>query len=276
MSIVFTNPYVSFPTPEPPPPPPLDLVPGAAAAFDMRKVRTAYTGACMRVLRSSDNAEQDINFNTAGLIDTASLLSFVGASNGLVKIWYDQSGNSRNLVQNTISAMPIIVSSGVLQTRGGIAALTGLGVTRGMTLSSSVGVNITTHVMCVQQNTNVDKFAFIRPGGYAFRWQLGSVANRAEMFSGTSNVISTAVTLPINAPSIAIARYNGASSYYRVNGVQSPTLNAGTSQILGAASIGTTLDAMSFYQAWVIYASALSSTDIDILQNNYNAYYGVY
>jgi len=55
----------------------LDTYTGAAVAYSLRKLRTAYTGAAIRVRRSSDNAEQDINF-VSGDLDTQSLLDFVG------------------------------------------------------------------------------------------------------------------------------------------------------------------------------------------------------
>jgi len=55
----------------------LDLYPNAAVAYSLRKLRTAYSGNAIRVRRSSDNAEQDINF-VGGDLDTQSLLDFVG------------------------------------------------------------------------------------------------------------------------------------------------------------------------------------------------------
>ena len=77
----------------------LDTYP-ATAAYSLRKLRTSYSGSCIRVRRSSDNAEQDIGF-VGNDLDTASLLSFVGANNGFVTTWYDQSGNSRDAVNAT-------------------------------------------------------------------------------------------------------------------------------------------------------------------------------
>ncbi len=94
----------------------LDTYPGAAVAFSLRKLRTAYTGSCIRVRRSSDNTETDIGF-VAGVLDTASLLTFVGAGNGFIKTWYDQSTNSNNAVQNTAALQIRIVTSGVLVTK---------------------------------------------------------------------------------------------------------------------------------------------------------------
>lgn len=94
----------------------LDTYP-AAAAYSLRKLRTAYTGAAIRVRRSSDNAEQDIGF-IGNDLDTASLLSFVGAGNGFVSTWYDQSGNIANITRGVLSQQPLIVSSGVVVTKG--------------------------------------------------------------------------------------------------------------------------------------------------------------
>ena len=79
----------------------------------MRKLRTAYTGNAIRVRRSNDNAEQDIPFNGNDL-DTASLLSFVGANNGFVTTWYDQSTNANNSTQATATNQAQIVSGGSL------------------------------------------------------------------------------------------------------------------------------------------------------------------
>jgi hypothetical protein len=91
----------------------LDLYPNAATAYSVRKLRTAYTGNCIRVRRSSDNAEQNIGFVNNDL-DTTSLLSFVGANNGFVTTWYDQSGNGFNVRQTTAANQPRIVNAGVL------------------------------------------------------------------------------------------------------------------------------------------------------------------
>ena len=68
----------------------------------------------MEVRRSSDNALQDIGFDANGDLDTASLLSFVGAGDGFVRTWYDQSGNVNNFQQTTTSNQPQIVASGVV------------------------------------------------------------------------------------------------------------------------------------------------------------------
>jgi hypothetical protein len=89
----------------------LDTYSGAAAAYSLRKLRTAYTGDAIRVRRASDNTEQNIGFVNNEL-DTASLTSFCSGTDGFVTTWYDQSGNGRDATQTTAANQPQIVSSG--------------------------------------------------------------------------------------------------------------------------------------------------------------------
>lgn len=108
----------------------LDTYPNAAAAYSVRKLRTAYTGNCLRVRRSSDNAETDIGFN-GNDVDTAAITTFVGANNGFVTSWYDQSGNANNLVQTTAVNQMQIVSSGTILSLNGKPALNNSSGVRG-------------------------------------------------------------------------------------------------------------------------------------------------
>jgi hypothetical protein len=96
----------------------LDVYPGAAFAHSVRQLRTAYSGNCMRILRTNDNAEQDIGF-VNGYIDTASISSFVGANTALVTIWYDQSGNGVNFTPKGVTAGFYAVNAGTLYSQNG-------------------------------------------------------------------------------------------------------------------------------------------------------------
>ena len=89
----------------------IDSYPNAAVAYSLRLLRSAYTGSAIRVRRSNDNTEQDIGF-ISGDLNSSALLSFVGANNGFVTTWYDQSGNGYNATQTTAANQPQIVSSG--------------------------------------------------------------------------------------------------------------------------------------------------------------------
>ena len=96
----------------------LDLIPVVAtSACSLRRLSRSWTGAAIRVRRSSDNAEIDIGFIGEGL-DVVTLLAFVGTGDGLVVIWYDQV-NNRHATQATPANQPRIVSAGVIETENG-------------------------------------------------------------------------------------------------------------------------------------------------------------
>lgn len=98
----------------------LDTYTGAAAAYSLRKLRTAYTGSAIRVRRSNDNAETDIGFNVFGELDTVSLAAHCGSNDGFVKTWYDQSGNANDATQTTAANQPKIYdgTTGVVTDNG--------------------------------------------------------------------------------------------------------------------------------------------------------------
>jgi hypothetical protein len=87
----------------------LDLYPGAAAAYSFRKLRSSYTGNCIRVRRNFDLAELDIGF-VNNVLDTTTLLAFAGLIETKILRFYDQSGNGNNAIGSF--SLPIIVSTG--------------------------------------------------------------------------------------------------------------------------------------------------------------------
>ncbi len=92
-------------------------------AYGLRKLRGAYSGPAIRVRRSSDNAEVNIGFDGSGNLDTAALASHVGAGQGFVVTWHDQSGNGQDMTQATAANQPeITASSGALHTLPGGSA----------------------------------------------------------------------------------------------------------------------------------------------------------
>ena len=115
----------------------LDLYPSAAAAYSLRKLRTAYTGSAIRVRASTSGAEGDVSFDVNSTISASSTVTVtaVGTSglsigqqvtfstfwnaggsnqNVFVTTWYDQSGNARDATQTTQANQPQIVSSGTV------------------------------------------------------------------------------------------------------------------------------------------------------------------
>ena len=89
-----------------------------AAAYSVRKLRNAYSGSAFRVRRDSDNSEQDIGFDSNGNLDESALTAFVGANNGYIVKWYDQTTNGNNATQTAASRQLRVVSSGTIDKLG--------------------------------------------------------------------------------------------------------------------------------------------------------------
>jgi hypothetical protein len=121
-------------------PPVLDLYPTSVHhAYSLRKVRTAYTGFCLRVRRTSGTStEVNVGFNSNGTITLNSPITYASGTvttattlgqfaaiagygtpdagvtanqNIFVVTWYDQSGNNKNPTQATAGNQPRLVSS---------------------------------------------------------------------------------------------------------------------------------------------------------------------
>tara|TARA_Y100000004_G_scaffold25746_1_gene26030 strand:- start:22 stop:888 length:867 start_codon:yes stop_codon:yes gene_type:complete len=89
----------------------------ATNAYSLRDIGATSLGIdVIRVRRDNDNSEQDFS---ASEVSDGTLEAFVGSgNNGFVRTWYDQSGNSNNLVMGTTGDQPKIVSSGSLLADG--------------------------------------------------------------------------------------------------------------------------------------------------------------
>lgn len=70
----------------------------STVCFDLKKLRAAYAGSCLRVRRASDNLEANIGFGADGNFDWAGAAAFAGGSALTVVKVYDQSGGGRDFV----------------------------------------------------------------------------------------------------------------------------------------------------------------------------------
>lgn len=140
----------------------LDTYTGAGAGYSIRRLNSAYTGYCMKVVRSTDSVEQDIGFDASGDFDAAALATFIGSNTGYVGKWYDQSGNGFDATAHNygvnLTTHPEIRISGTDQTLNSVIAIkisgtrrfawtnTGLDLDLMMTFSPKA-----TMMMCVGQ-----------------------------------------------------------------------------------------------------------------------------
>lgn len=93
----------------------LDVYTSAAVAYGFTKLRTAYSGYCIKIRRASDNTTQDIGFSGYDL-DTSAINTFCSGTTGYIHTVYDQSGNGNNWTQTTAASQPLIYSGGAVRT----------------------------------------------------------------------------------------------------------------------------------------------------------------
>ena len=124
----------------------LDNTTPAAVAYSLRKLSTSYVGNAIQVRRSNDDVAQDIGFDGNGDLDTSALLAFVGLNDAYVSIWYDQSGNGRNLIKTDNNLQPKIVFNGAFKYIGTRLAIDFSG-NKGLVYSGTLSVASITSVI---------------------------------------------------------------------------------------------------------------------------------
>jgi hypothetical protein len=97
----------------------LDLYPNAAAAYSLRLLKAGYTGAIVEIRRDSDNALKDFYPDASNELSLTSedgagtsLATWIGANNGFVRTWYEQSGNANDALNTNTASQPQVISSG--------------------------------------------------------------------------------------------------------------------------------------------------------------------
>jgi hypothetical protein len=255
----------------------LDLYPNAAAAYSLRKLRTAYTGNAIRVRRSSDNTEQNIGFDVNGNLDTVSLLAFCGVGNGFVTTWYDQSGNARNASQGTALIQPQIVINGSVINQNSKPTINFNANTTILEFSSITPttfwavnkINVINPVNYLLWNTTSVQGIFLHGND-------SSIGNKYGLFDGTNIRLSS-----INGSLNRNLSYWYYSTLYNlgINGGSSVQISSSTVQIhasqIGRNVIATNVGLNGNIQELIIYTSNQSSNRTGI-ETNINTHYAIY
>ena len=217
---------------------------GAAYAFGLRELPGfGYTGALVRVRRSSDNTESDFfqgsspgDLNTTRGGGGTSLASWVGSNDGYVVTWYDQSGNGRNVTQTTTTEQPRIVSSGTIETQNTLPTIrfgyssgrhrlrrTGTTLARPITIFAWAKLDSATVVNTILDGAQSTQHIFYATG------TTESPNNRFIMSAGTAFNVA-AQNSNFNAH---YALFNGSSSAHSLNNGSDTTGTAGNNDLVG-------------------------------------------
>ena len=259
----------------------LDTYTGAAVAYSLRQLRTAYTGAAIRVRRSSDNAEQDINF-VNGDLDTSSLLTFCGAGNGFITTWYDQSGNANNSTQATAASQAQIVSSGSVITDPNTSKISTTWTTDSYSLTTSISPNTRyLSIGVINRTANTINIASLGTGGLGgvngqqpLFWVATTGALRSDMSSTVTHATNTntgafIIASEKNSSDLKTAYINGSALATTATQVAA----AGTNFIyFGRTGTNSTSGRYAEY----IYWNSEQSANRTGIETNINTYWNAY
>ena len=256
----------------------LDDYPNAAAAYSLRKLRTAYTGNCIVVRRSSNNDTLAIGFS-GNYLDTAALKTFCTSTDCFVRRWYDQSGGGWDVVQNTDANQPTIVVGGVVNRADGIPAVrfnaTQAAATddwmRSATLGNYSSVITTFALFNV---TALNDYVYDQGND---RYVLYASSNTMRIYVSADLNDGTQV---INTRYLTYALYNTTSSAFTVN-TTTYTGSTGAFNTANTITLGATFTLLSSFMMdgnfweFVTYRSNQSANQANI-RANINSFYNVY
>jgi len=211
----------------------LDLVPGAAAAYSLRSLSRSYAGPVVTVRRSSDDAEDSF---TAAEVADGTLAAFCGAADGLVKQWWDQSGNARHAAQLTNNNQPIIVDDGVLNLQDGKPAISFDGTSNRLQTSVNLGTANSFFVVATPSSTT--NAYLIRSNGSAGSPAIISNFSSLSLEFYTSAERETLLDSGDSLTAIGVVQEDGGMLFGTLNGA---TAFNTTSSLSGTDSLQVTV-----------------------------------
>jgi uncharacterized protein YjdB len=249
-------------------------------AYSMRRLSTTYTGSLIQVRRSSDNTTSDIGYDASGHLDTNALKTFVGAGNGFVRIWYDQSGNGNNAFQNTNSSQPILVSSGVILRKNSRPAIrfngtnfmdggtTAYAITNDRTLNAVFNVQSGSPSAIIDRTPTSDPLFFIAGNntGYA----------RNDVYSDVT--LGTATTAPFSNTFTFTWESDGKLNLYK-NSILEDTASKSLPSNMNVMRIGrhvsvTATAEINFWEI-VLFSTAVVASERQVLDCGQQNYYNI-
>jgi hypothetical protein len=247
-------------------------------AYSVRKLSKTYHGFCLRVRRSSDNASLDIGFDTNGELDTATMLAFVGSANGFVSIWYDQSGNQKNLTQVTQIYQPKIINTGALIASNGkpFIGFYGTPYSSNYNHMDVSGGQVATNAQLIIVNkfgsvTGSDGFLL----GHTSYFNYHSMPSTNLFHSQYTNSSVYSGTLFINGVSLSpsLAPFH---SNLKVISLQPLNPNSGTEwNVIGRDRGSHLTNNGGGYSEIYSFASAITTTERQFIENNIIYYYSL-
>jgi hypothetical protein len=233
----------------------------------------------------------DIGF-TGNNLNTTALTTFVGAGNGFVTTWYDQSGNSRNATMTTAANQPQIVSSGVVVLTNTKPALKFIDLNDHLQIASNFATfnNTTIFNVCdplnytgISQNA---RFYDLFDGTNRIQYLNDAVSSKLHVRNNLwqTGIIATQFTTqnsPTNQFLSSVLALSSSNDLYINNNIQSKISRDAAGDGINVGVIGqrgdvaNTTNFIGDYQELIVYQTD-QSTNRTAINNNINTYYGIF
>lgn len=287
----------------------LDLYPSAYYAYSLRKLKSTYTGFCLRVRRTTTTptittTTVDLGFdvfNTISMNSPITVISGLGTTSAKtlgefaigtvdgftahsvinVVTWYDQSGNNRNVTNATGTQQPRLVrlDSGVatLETSGGKAAVrfTNASAQRLVLTNTSVSLNNVSSY-ALGSSIALTNNAILSMGdtiGTNIFWlpQASLIAYRTtSTFTGNGNVANQPRLYELICDTSIANAYANGNILAPTAGVAAMT---GTNSVIRLGQYSTTVFMNGYITEVISFVGTSNRTNIE---SNINTYYSVW
>jgi hypothetical protein len=249
------------------------------AAYSVRLIRTAYSGALVRIRRSSDSAEKDFYPDGSNELSMSSedgaatsLSTWISTDSGYIVKWYNQGtgGSTYDLDQTTAGDQPRIVNAGSLEVQNGKASINFTGANERLVDTSSDydGSTLDSFFLvwnCVNTNSRIMTTDASSSG-------LRNISSNTIKTRGTSDITIVGSGTTQGQTLYTSIAVDPCATYYDNNA--GSTGNQG-SYINGKLTFGNTSNAAGYLQEAVLYTTDQTSNRVAI-QTDINGHYSIW
>jgi hypothetical protein len=259
----------------------LDLFAGAAAAYSVRKLKRSYTGNCLRLRRTNDNAESDFGFTSTGWLDAAAIAAWQ-SDDALIRVvtWYDQSGNSKDMTMATALNQPSFSFTALASIAGPkFVSASSTRLARAQDLLATGATPCTLFTIARRQAVDAtETMLSIGANVAGGRPTLQSNTSERALVSYSGGVVTSAVSSwPVTTTRAVAGRCDNVNNTALLNGVQTSVaaaaLNVGSTEAVIGRSAGTTGYWNDAILECIVYANA--TMDWTNLQSNQMGAFGL-
>lgn len=256
------------------------LATASFGAWGLTKLISAYAGNCMRVVRASDSVTLDVPFGADGIVDTAILAAFQGASTLAVSILYDQK-STNNLTQTTAINRPILdltfSNNGIpVMICASDAQFQGFTIPAGVSITSKANASVWT--VCAPRSNRTNNNAWdigATPGTFSLEISPISAALGVQpRADGTLLNFNAQINIPQARVSVnGLNSAAGGLDFY-VNDQKYSRAAITSGAVAGGNVPGTATPAYMDLCAFIVFNSAVTAADAQLLQFGLPQVYG--